>query len=278
MAVAIDARVSSRKQDQASQLPDLERYAKRVADEGEEVLWYRDKHTGKTMDRPGWNAAAAAIRSGRVDRIVVWRIDRLGRTSSGLALLFDELIARNVNLVSIRDGVELGTPTGRMVAGILASVAVYETEVRGERTVAGQEVARAKGKPMGWPGGKHTPIKANDDRRVIVARLRDEGAGVAAISLAAGLARDTVYKILESAGQLPRHRGRLRYLVKKRLAPGPHRGRVASPVGPLVQRPRSGPRPGPPRVGPGPRLAENAWRLEESAVTRGRSDANQSRR
>jgi DNA invertase Pin-like site-specific DNA recombinase len=202
MAVAIDARVSSRKQDQASQLPDLERYAKRAADDGEQVLWFRDKHTGKTMDRPGWNAAAAAFRAGRVDRIVVWRLDRLGRTSSGLAVLFDELIARKVNLVSIREGVELGTPTGRMVAGILASVAVSEAEVRGERTVAGQEVARAQGKHMGRPRGRHTPIKVNDDRRAIVARLRGEGVGVgvAAISRAVGLARNTVYKILESAG------------------------------------------------------------------------------
>lgn len=194
--IGIYARVSSRKQDQASQLPDLERYAKQVEVEGEEVTWYRDKLTGKTMDRPGWNTLEAAIRSGKLTRVVVWRLDRLGRTSSGLTALFDEFVNRKVNLVSIRDGIDLFTPAGRMMAGVLASVAQYETEVRSERSMAGQAVARANGKQMGRPQGISTPIKVNDEQRAIVKRLYQEKQSVSSISRTVQLARNTVYKII----------------------------------------------------------------------------------
>jgi len=202
MTTAIYARVSSRKQDQASQYPDLERYAKTVEGEGEEVVWYRDTFTGKTMARPGWKRLEEAIRSGKVTRIVVWRLDRLGRTTSGLTALFDELVARKVNLVSIRDGLDLGTAAGRMMAGILASVAQYETEVRGERTVAGQQVARAKGIHMGRPKGITTSIKVTDEQRAIVARLHREGSPVTAIARTVNLARNTVYKIIDDLDEV----------------------------------------------------------------------------
>lgn len=193
MATAIYIRVSSRSQDHASQLPDLERYAKQV--EGQ-VVWYRDTMSGKTMGRPGWEALESAIRSGQITRVVVWRLDRLGRTASGLTALFDDLVARKINLVSIRDGLDLATPAGRLMAGVLASVAQYETEIRSERSRAGQEVARSNGVHMGRPKGISTAIKVNDDQRVIVRRLHSEGQSVAAIARTVGLARNTIYGII----------------------------------------------------------------------------------
>ena len=72
--------------------------------------WFTDKASGKTMDRPAWIRLEAVIRAGKVARIVVWRLDRLGRTASGLITLFDKLVSRKVYLVSIRDGFDLGTP------------------------------------------------------------------------------------------------------------------------------------------------------------------------
>ena len=88
-------------------------------------------------------------KQGKASSMVVWRIDRLGRTAKGLTALFEELRERKINLVSIRDGLDLSTPAGRLMANILASVAQYETEVRGERVRAGQEKARAEGKRWG---------------------------------------------------------------------------------------------------------------------------------
>jgi hypothetical protein len=94
---AIYIRVSSKAQDHASQLPDLERW---VAAHDGAVQWHRDKFTGRTMDRPGMEKLLADLRAGLVERIVVWRLDRLGRTTRGLCQLFDELGERKVDLVT----------------------------------------------------------------------------------------------------------------------------------------------------------------------------------
>jgi DNA invertase Pin-like site-specific DNA recombinase len=199
MATGFYARVSSRKQDQASQLPDLERYARTIEGEGEEVVWYNDKATGKTMDRAGWRALEQDIRTGKITRVVCWRLDRLGRTASGLTALFDELVSRKVNLVSIRDGLDLSTPAGRLMSGVLASVAQYETEIRSERSMAGMEVARAAGKHMGRPKGISTAIKVTDEKRAAVIRLKKEGESVSAIARTVSLSRNTIYDILAAA-------------------------------------------------------------------------------
>ena len=88
MATAIYVRVSSKSQKEASQVPDLERWVKSQDDD--EVLWYRDRFTGTTMERAGWEKLWATVLLGRISRIVVWRIDRLGRTASGLTKLFED--------------------------------------------------------------------------------------------------------------------------------------------------------------------------------------------
>src|SRR5271154_5343935 len=98
---AIYVRVSSKQQDQRSQEPDLKRWL--LSQEGT-VEWYRDKFTGKTMTRPGMDKLMVDARSGKVGTIVVWRLDRLGRTAKGLTALFEELVQRSINLVSLKDG------------------------------------------------------------------------------------------------------------------------------------------------------------------------------
>ena len=143
---AIYCRVSSQQQQFASQLPDLERWAK--GHDGP-VKFYTDKASGKSMNRPDWCKLEANMRAGKVEAVVVWRLDRLGRTASGLTALFDELRQRNVNLVSMKDGLDLSTTAGRLLANVLASVAQYETEVRGERCRAGIEAYKAKGGKWG---------------------------------------------------------------------------------------------------------------------------------
>ena len=140
-AIAVYVRVSSKSQDTKSQKPDLERWIK-VHAAGSPVRWYSDHFTGKTMERKGWKRLEADIESGLVGKVLVWRLDRLGRTASGLTRLFDDLTARKITLISIKDGLDLATPAGRLMANVLASVAQYETEVRAERVLAGLAVAR----------------------------------------------------------------------------------------------------------------------------------------
>ena len=137
MTIAIYARCSSDTQTTQSQTTDLKRWVKAYADG--EVQWFEDTATGKTMDRVGWNALYEQIQSRKIKTVVVWRIDRLGRTASGLTALFEELRKRKVNLISLKDGLDLSTPAGRLMANVLASVAAYETEVRSERQMAGMQ-------------------------------------------------------------------------------------------------------------------------------------------
>jgi DNA invertase Pin-like site-specific DNA recombinase len=193
-STAVYVRVSSKRQDTASQEPDLKRYLAANGLEGAPV--YRDKFTGRTMQRPGWQKLEAAIRAGEVKTVIVWRLDRLGRTCAGLSALFAELNARKVNLVSLRDGLDLGTPAGKLMAHVLAGVAEYETEVRAERVLAGLEVARERGVRLGRPAGVHTAIKVTPEQAKQVRRLVAEGQGVTAISRTVGLSRPTVYRLI----------------------------------------------------------------------------------
>jgi len=164
---AIYVRVSTSQQTTRSQKPDLERWIKaQDPDNLGRTVWYSDKATGKNMDRPGWRKLQGAVDAGQVKQLVVWRLDRLGRTASGLCKLFEDLQAKKVRLVSLRDSVDLGNPSGRLIANVLASVAAYETEIRGERVKAGQDAAKAAGK--NWGGSqKGRLLKVTDEQGCI---------------------------------------------------------------------------------------------------------------
>ena len=193
--VAIYIRVSSNGQDTKSQEPDLTQWTKSQAGQ---VIWYKDKATGKNMDRPGWLKLEGAIHKGQVSAVVVWRIDRLGRTAKGLTALFDDLRERKVNLVSLKDGLDLSTPAGRLMANVLASVAQYETEVRGERVRAGQSVALANGKH--WGGSKPGVRKQVSDTKVrAILKMKADGERIADIARAVEVSRPTVYAVLKQA-------------------------------------------------------------------------------
>src|SRR5262245_52465940 len=192
-AIAIYLRVSSRKQDTRSQEPDLQRWAEAFADLP--VKWYRDQMTGRTMDRPGWKRLEEDMHAGEIAKIVVWRLDRLGRTAAGLTALFEALQKLGVGFESIRDKVDLATAAGRLMAHVLASVAAYENEVRGERIRAGQAAARAQGKRWGGSrrGQRRTVTREHEE---IIRRLHEEGRPVAGIARLVGVSRPTIYSVL----------------------------------------------------------------------------------
>ncbi len=201
--IAIYMRVSkTRGQEFASQEPDLKRWAENAPGPDEEVRWYRDRFTGKSMERPGFEKLLRAVEAGEISTLVVWRLDRLGRTAKGLTALFDDLHGRKVNLVSIRDGLDLSTPAGRLMANVLGSVAAYETEVRAERIAAGQEAARAAGKR--WGGSKPgRRLKVTVEQEQAILRMNAEGAGVTTIARATGLSRPTIYRVLGTTSAQP---------------------------------------------------------------------------
>ena len=194
MAVGIYLRVSSTKgQETKSQEPDLKTWANA---QSEETIWYRDRFTGRTMKRPGLDRLIADVARGKIDRVCVWRLDRLGRTAKGLMTLLDELQSLNVGFVSLREGFDIATPAGRLMAGVLASVAAYETEVRKERQLAGIAKAKAEGKT--WGGRKPgTRVKLTEEKEHLIHQLRNDGTTVASIARMVGLTRKTIYRALD---------------------------------------------------------------------------------
>ena len=195
---AIYMRVSTKRQDTASQEPELKRWAQ--SHEGDSC-WYHDSYTGTSMDLPGFRKLVKDMETGQVDTLVVWRLDRLGRTAKGLTSLFEDLIRCKVNLISLKDGLDLVTPAGRLMANILAGVAAYETEVRAERILAGQAAARAAGKSWGG-SAKGRRLKVTAEQEAAVRRMKGEGTGVSAIARTTGLSRPTVYRVLDGVGEV----------------------------------------------------------------------------
>jgi len=162
------------------------------------VTWFKDKVTGTSMSRPGLDKLLADARAGKISKVVVWRLDRLGRTARGLLALLDELQALGVGFVSLREGIDLNTPAGRLMLVVLAGVSQYETEVRRERQLAGIAKAKAEGKK--WGGRKPgTRISLTMEKEALIRQLHAEGKPIAAIARLVGLSRKSVYKALETA-------------------------------------------------------------------------------
>lgn len=193
--VAAYVRISGADQNYDLQRDALSRWAQA---NGVELAWYSDAFTGRTMDRPGWQRLWRQVETGKISKIVCWKLDRLGRTASGLARLFEEMLERGIGFQSLTEGIDLATASGRLTAHILASVSEYEREVRSERQRAGIESARRRndGK-CPWGGSEpRQPKKLKPEQVEHIHRANAEGQGVTAIARTVGCSRQTVYRVL----------------------------------------------------------------------------------
>lgn len=193
--IAAFVRVSADDQNADLQYDALSRWAQA---NGVELEWFTDTYTGRTMDRPGWRRLWSRVEAGEISKIVCWKLDRLGRTASGLARLFEQMLERGVGFHSLTEGVDLATPAGRLTAHILASVGAYETEIRSERQRAGIEAAkRRNGGSCPWGGSEAgKPKKLKPEQVEHIYRAKTEGQGVTAIARTVGCSRQTVYRVL----------------------------------------------------------------------------------
>jgi DNA invertase Pin-like site-specific DNA recombinase len=137
------ARVSTQDQKLELQLDDLKCY-------GCETV-YKEKVSGKNKSRPQLEKMIDQLRSG--DVVVVWKLDRLGRSLRDLIDLVSSFREKGVEFVSLKDGIDTGTATGRFTFNIFASLAEFEREIIRERTMAGLEAARSRGRKGGRPAG-----------------------------------------------------------------------------------------------------------------------------
>ena len=131
------ARISTIDQDLALQVDAL-----RDAGVSEENL-FTDTVTGARADRPGISALMAAVQE--TDTVIVWRLDRLGRSLVHLADLAATLCSRGVAIRSLTDGVDTSVPTGRLIYGILSTLAEFERETIRTRVKAGMAAAKRAG-------------------------------------------------------------------------------------------------------------------------------------
>ena len=108
---------------------------------------FKDKTSGSRADRPGLNKALELLR--KDDTLIVWKLDRLGRSVKHLVNLVGELRQEGVQFKSITDSIDTGTPSGRFFFHVMASLAEMERELTIERTRAGLETARKLGRKGG---------------------------------------------------------------------------------------------------------------------------------
>lgn len=157
--VALYPRVSSQEQvDGYSIGEQIERLTKYCeAMEWEIYKIYTDPgYSGGTTDRPGLQNMLEDVRAGKVDKVVVYKLDRLSRSQKDTMLLIeDEFLAHGVDFVSMSENFDTATPFGRAMIGILAVFAQLERENIKERTMIGKEARAKEGK---WHGGSTEPI------------------------------------------------------------------------------------------------------------------------
>ncbi|WP_372509608.1 recombinase family protein [Mycobacterium alsense] len=151
---------------------------------------YSDKLTGTSTreQRPGLVALLDYARPG--DTIVVVGIDRLGRNAAEVMTTIRDLGERGIVLRSLREGIDTSNATGRMIAGVLASLAELELELQRERRAASRAARKVRDMPIG------RPKKLDASKAALAHRMRESGEPVPTIAEALGISRATVYRVL----------------------------------------------------------------------------------
>lgn len=153
------------------------------------VKTFQDVMSGARDDRPGLAELMAYVRDG--DTVVVWKLDRLGRSTLHVLETVKKLTDRGVTLVSVTDGIDSSTSAGRMMIGVLGALAEYERELIKERSALKRITSRANGTKFG------RPRKVQNTQDMATARrMRDDGHTARDIAKFLGVSRATLYRYL----------------------------------------------------------------------------------
>jgi DNA invertase Pin-like site-specific DNA recombinase len=160
----IYARVSTFDQEPENQLQELRRY---VEARGWTAFEYVDRGVSGAKDRrPALDALLSAVRRRQVDGVIVWSLDRLGRSLRHLISVLDEFQGVGVGFISLREGLDCTTPAGRLQWQIIGAISEFERARIQERVRAGLARAKAQGIRLGRPRRRIAP-----ERLAEVARL-----------------------------------------------------------------------------------------------------------
>lgn len=183
---AIYARVSTLDQSTENQLVELRAYAERRSWTCTEFVDHGV--SGAKEKRPALDELVLAARRRRFDVVVCWRLDRLGRNLRHLITLLEELQSLHVDFVSLGEGIDATTPSGRLQMHILGAMAEFERARIGERVRMGLARARATGQRMGRPRVSVDPQEFEICREL---RARDAAQRL-------GVSRATLYRLRSS--------------------------------------------------------------------------------
>jgi DNA invertase Pin-like site-specific DNA recombinase len=148
---------------------------------------FTDIVSGARVERPGLSEALSECRPG--DTLVVWKLDRLGRSLPHLVETVSDLAARSVGFHSLQEQIDTTTSGGKLIFHIFASLAEFERDVIRERTKAGLAAARARGRMGGRPKGVDQKKK-----KAALALKKEAGHSVREICEIVGISRNTYYK------------------------------------------------------------------------------------
>ena len=149
---------------------------------------FADKASGADRDRPQLERALEACQPG--DTFVFWKVDRVGRSSSHVISIFEDLTKRGVKIRSITEPLDTSTPMGEAFIGILAVFAQMERKIAAERRQAGIEAAKAEGKHLGRP-----PVQTPEKLEAAL-KLLESGMLMKDIAAALGMSSSTLKRML----------------------------------------------------------------------------------
>jgi putative DNA-invertase from lambdoid prophage Rac len=186
---AVYVRISTEDQRADSQEQELRRYCDQR--QWTELRFYCDQISGVKAVRPELDKLVRDARHGYIGRVVCFKLDRLGRSLTHLALLLDELDRLRIPLVCTSQGIDTSSdnPVGKLQLGVLMAVAEFERALIRERTKAGLAAARHRGQKLGRPSIPPVTIAQ-------VLKLRGEGKGIRSIGRALGMPPSTVSTIV----------------------------------------------------------------------------------
>ena len=158
---------------------------------------FTDEMSGAKAERPGFQDALAFVRAG--DTLVVWRLDRLGRSLKDLLEKVDNLKAREVDFRSLHENIDTTSPGGKFQFHVFSALAEFERDLIRERTMAGLRAARARGRF----GGRRREMSA-EKVKMAASLIKDETVSVSEICQTLGISRSTLYRYVGPKGEVRR--------------------------------------------------------------------------
>ncbi|MCB0651507.1 MAG: recombinase family protein [Saprospiraceae bacterium] len=178
------ARVSTKDQNLSMQIDALKK-------EGCKII-FEEKVTGTKAGRQELRKMIDQLRED--DTVIIWKLDRLGRSLRDLVNLVTEIQDKGAGLKSLNDSIDTTTPQGKLTFHLFAALSEFERDIISERTKAGLEAARARGRKGGRPKGLSKEAR---DKAIIAKTLYEQGEmSVSEICKYVGIARSTLYKYL----------------------------------------------------------------------------------